>query len=223
MYKPIGYYLSCDDAVCDDCAPKGFREGDYSEWLGFEDWTEPIPIMQDDECDTPTHCVDCRELIPHALTSHGYAYVLEAVGSLQGDTEVLQAWSERYFDSEYVVEVPKQYREPSEEPTIVISIAAGGGGTLGKAYTYTSWSYTVESNGRELIAGDDLRSNGTPATHAEMARTLCSFLGAAAESLTYRGDQSEYAKDYDRDARDFLITQQERFALMSMEPEEVLA
>ena len=107
---------------------------------------------------------------------------------------------------------------------IVISIAAGGGGTLGKAYTYTSWSYTVESNGRELIAGDDLRSNGTPATHAEMARRALGFWVPQRSLLPIVVTREpEYAKDYDRDVERLPHYPQERFALMSMEPEEVLA
>lgn len=68
----IGYYLNCDDAVCMD----HFNE---DEWEGFESWESPLAIFSDEESDTPTHCVECGALIPHALTTDGYAYVREAM------------------------------------------------------------------------------------------------------------------------------------------------
>jgi len=44
--------------------------------VAFEGWTEPIAIMSYTESDTPTHCEECRILIPHALTDYGFLYVL---------------------------------------------------------------------------------------------------------------------------------------------------
>ena len=103
---PIGYYLTCDDAVCDDCFDPG-------SWEGFEDWDEPLAIFADTESDTPTHCVRCHALIPHELTTEGYRYVREAVaegsnrlGMSERDyryrQSILDAWAEEYADGQSV-------------------------------------------------------------------------------------------------------------------------
>ena len=98
MHKPIGYYRNCDDAICASCAPRGYAEG--SAWVAFEGWTEPIAIMSYTESDTPTHCEECRILIPHALTDYGFLYVSEAIAAYiihgQGDFEVVAAWAAAY-------------------------------------------------------------------------------------------------------------------------------
>lgn len=96
----VGYYITCDDAICDECAPAGFADGDYSFWDGFEDWDEPIAISSGDELDAPTHCVDCEALIAHQLTSVGYEYVADAIerGVRDGDGRhcIHRAWWEQY-------------------------------------------------------------------------------------------------------------------------------
>lgn len=91
MYKPVGYWVTCDEAVCDDC----FVE---DEWPGFENWERPLAIFGDSERDSPTHCDTCGELIPHELTTHGYEYVRERVESGDGLPGVLNAWREAYAD-----------------------------------------------------------------------------------------------------------------------------
>lgn len=102
MYKPIGYYLNCDDAVCTDDAPAGFANEDYSEWSGFEGWETPAVIFDHEESDTPTHCKTCEALIPHALTSDGADYVAEKIGSNLGDTghtvRYVSEWWDEYGD-----------------------------------------------------------------------------------------------------------------------------
>ena len=96
---PIGYYLTCDDAVHDDCY-------NLDDWPGFEGWDEPLPIFADTDADTPTHCDVCGLLIDHALTGEGYAYVVdEIVGYLEdgGNAAVIAEWIERYapnFDAD---------------------------------------------------------------------------------------------------------------------------
>jgi hypothetical protein len=82
--NPIGYYVSCDDAICEDCAPEPVKG---VTWIvpGFMGG-EPIPIYRDTEADTPTHCCECGDLIPHALTREGYAYVLERALSHAADS-----------------------------------------------------------------------------------------------------------------------------------------
>lgn len=94
MYEPVGYYLDCDTAVCEDCF-------DPVAWEGFEDWDEPLTIFDSDEADTPTHCAECESLIEHALTSDGYAYVREAyLRALlveDGRKCIVRAWVEAYL------------------------------------------------------------------------------------------------------------------------------
>lgn len=87
--EPIGYYVTCDDAVCAE-------DFDPATWEGFEDWDEPLAIFADTESDTPTHCVACRDLIPHALTSDGYIYVWDALNEGTGIESVLDAWADEY-------------------------------------------------------------------------------------------------------------------------------
>ena len=94
MFGPIGYYLDCDTAVCDECF-------DPDQWQGFEDCSEPLPISEDDEADTPTHCARCEELIAHALTPDGIAYVEEAYARASvGDGRkcIVKQWVLEYLD-----------------------------------------------------------------------------------------------------------------------------
>jgi hypothetical protein len=123
-------------------------------------------------------------------------------------------------DYEYSVFVPSLYVAPNDDPNIIIRISAHGGGTVGEAYAHNGWTYSVEVAGTEVITGDDIRSNATPATHAGMARTLAGFLSAAGESLRYSGDRSEYAAEYSGSAREFLGSEYERLAMFSDEPGE---
>jgi hypothetical protein len=85
MYRAIGYYITCDDALCVDCFTE-HTDGSYDDAVkrweeagGFEGWTEPIAIFEDTEADSPTHCVQCSACIEHGLTDDGYAYVLQAI------------------------------------------------------------------------------------------------------------------------------------------------
>lgn len=71
----LGYYITCDDALCARCAEAVDLD---STWEGFESWEEPLPIEHWDEADTPTHCKRCEALIPHQLTDDGIEYVREA-------------------------------------------------------------------------------------------------------------------------------------------------
>jgi hypothetical protein len=110
MYgDPIGYWLTCDDAVCTACAPSGFAEDDFSEWPGFESWDEPLIITAEDESDSPTHCSVCESLIEHRLTSDGYAYVAQAMAEHLSEMDshpddrtgracILKAWWNAYGD-----------------------------------------------------------------------------------------------------------------------------
>jgi len=92
----IGYYWNCDDAVCLDC------HNDGTEWKGFDDWENPLPIFDDEKSDTPTHCCECEDLIPHDLTSEGYRYVEEAVVKVLsgggGRPEIVLQWFDQYKD-----------------------------------------------------------------------------------------------------------------------------
>lgn len=97
----LGYYVNCDDAVCRDCAPAGFAEGDYSEWPGFEGWESPAAIFNDSESDTPTHCRQCGAVITHDLTREGGEYVKDAVAELISEpgshtADVIAQWWAAY-------------------------------------------------------------------------------------------------------------------------------
>jgi hypothetical protein len=132
--KLLGYYINCDDALCKDCAHRryvfsdlplpltqGEGEGDSWDILvrawkaagGFESWDEPAAIFDDSEADSPTHCAECEELIPHALTSHGYDYVREHIieelkpGEVRhpDSLKVVREWWEQYGDDMSEAEV----------------------------------------------------------------------------------------------------------------------
>jgi hypothetical protein len=118
-------------------------------------------------------------------------------------------------DYEYSVAVPSMYAAPNDDPNIFIRISAHGGGTVGESYAGNGWTYSVEVNGSALITGDDLRSNATPATHAQMAATLANFLSAAGESLSLRGDRSEYRDEYLTRQREFLAAEYERLGMFA--------
>jgi len=89
-------YLNPDDAVCDEHAPT------LEEWRGaggFDGWPAPLDIGADDAADTPTHCVECGRLIPHALTSWGDVYVFDAIEECleRGRrSPVVHAWADEY-------------------------------------------------------------------------------------------------------------------------------
>ena len=96
------------------------------------------------------------------------------------------------YPCEYAVEVPGLYFGDSE-PRVHIGINKLGGGTLGVLYPGT-WEWIVYANGEPVLEEADLRSGAQGATHDEMARSLCSFLSAAGESLYGRdGDSSTRA------------------------------
>ena len=92
--RPVGFYVDCDTAVHAECY-------DLETWNGFEDWTEPLAISDTSESDTPTHCAVCGDLIDHALTGDGYAYVLDALRAGTGNPEVLTQWTQRYCGDLY--------------------------------------------------------------------------------------------------------------------------
>ena len=124
-------------------------------------------------------------------------------------------------DHEYSVEVPSMYAAPSDDPSVTIHLSAHGGGTVGQAYAHNGWTYAVVVDGTEIITGDDLRTNATPATHAGMAATLANFLAAAGESLHYhdqRGTESDYADEYPAGpVRDFLTAEYERLSMFGID------
>jgi hypothetical protein len=110
MYKTLGYYVTCDDALCVECCRdlpevNDAPNHDYPWWSGFESWESPLAISESDESDSPTHCDKCGIVIEHDLTDDGYHMVFEAV--LQGFVEgkqnpVVIQWLEAY--EEYMQE-----------------------------------------------------------------------------------------------------------------------
>jgi hypothetical protein len=116
---------------------------------------------------------------------------------------------------EYAVELPTIQ---TDDECVFIGISAAGGGTVGKSYANNSWLYAVKRDDLSIvISGSDIRSNATPATHAQMARTLCNFLSAAGESLYYGDDDSEYSDEYSDVQREFLAREYERLSMFGME------
>jgi hypothetical protein len=99
----LGWYVTCDDAVCRSCAPDGFAAGDYSEWGGFESWETPAAITFSDESDSVTHCRECSAVIGHDLTPDGTRYVLTAITEFitgEGHTpDVMAQWWDAYCDT----------------------------------------------------------------------------------------------------------------------------
>lgn len=89
-YYPVINDQISDDAICADC------QRFVVQHTGQPTPPEWEPIFYNMEADTPTHCVGCRALIPHELTSEGYAYVWSALQEGTGDREVLDAWKDLY-------------------------------------------------------------------------------------------------------------------------------
>ena len=58
------------------------------------------------------------------------------------------------------------------QPSLTISIAALGGGTVGQAYADNGWIYAVHLGGEMVASGSDLRSGGFGRTHQQMAAVL---------------------------------------------------
>lgn len=111
-------------------------------------------------------------------------------------------------EHEYSVSVPAIMTGDGE---LIIYISAHGGGTVGEAYAGNGWDYLVTHDGRIVLEGSDIRSApGRAAGHAEMARTLASFLSAAGESLALSGESSEYAGEYSADEAEWLAAEYER-------------
>lgn len=90
--NPIGY-LSGEGAYCPDC---------FSASLALV-----TAITRDTTTDTPTHCVQCEVLIPHALTEDGLQYVANAIdshirskldGHRAGRVCILATWWEEYHE-----------------------------------------------------------------------------------------------------------------------------
>jgi len=106
----IGYYVTCDDAVCRDCIPDAdaWSRGDYTGWDGFEGWEEPAVIFTDTESDTPTHCGTCGAVIRHDLTADGARYVMEAIAEfIAGEghnPDVMAQWWDAYGEDEYALD-----------------------------------------------------------------------------------------------------------------------
>jgi len=123
VYEPIGFYANCDDAYCPSCFEEAFGVNG-ERWPGFESWDEPLPIFSDTEADTPTHCAACEELIPHALTTDGYAYVDEAyrevADGVGGRRCIVRAWVLEYSEDEDALGAVESWPE-ADEYTPVLS------------------------------------------------------------------------------------------------------
>jgi hypothetical protein len=113
---------------------------------------------------------------------------------------------------EYSVSVPALCRGDSE---IIIYLSAHGGGTVGESYAGNGWDYLVTDDGRVILTGSDLRSApARAASHAQMARSLASFLSAAGESLALYGDDPA-EPDYSPGQAQWLAANYERLSLFA--------
>ena len=72
-------------------------------------------------------------------------------------------------DPELTVAVPEL---AAGQPRLTISIAALGGGTLGRAYANNHWVYAVHLDGDLVASGADLHSGGIGRTHQQMTAVL---------------------------------------------------
>lgn len=124
-------------------------------------------------------------------------------------------------DHEYTVIVPPL---SDDDVPVMIGISAAGGGTVGQSYADNRWDYAVYADGEMVISGQNLRSGRMGATHAEMARTLCSFLSADGETLAHPGDDApELTDTYRMHARTFLASEYERLGLFADDEDDAPA
>lgn len=85
--RPVGYYVDCDTAYCEDCVPGDVEDHD--------------PIWSWSESDTPTHCAKCESLIPHTLTSDGLEYVAEHYRD-DPESPIVAQWVAEYLSPGFV-------------------------------------------------------------------------------------------------------------------------
>lgn len=101
-FDVIGFYPNMGDfygePFCAACAPKHADNACADKGNCCSPWvlSDAGPIFRDSESDTPTHCVACEALIPHALTLDGAAYVWEALQIGTGRPEILAMWRKAY-------------------------------------------------------------------------------------------------------------------------------
>ena len=95
--KPIGYLVH-GDTFCVNCYTHFERRHaavDSSD-------VESEPIFYYHEGDSPTHCIECSEIIPHHLTDDGHRYVEDSIidylRNRSGNRAVIQQWYEAYED-----------------------------------------------------------------------------------------------------------------------------
>lgn len=113
-------------------------------------------------------------------------------------------------EHEYSVKVPEI---TTGEAELVIYLSAHGGGTVGEEYRANGWDYLVTEAGRPVLEGSDLRSgDGRAAGHAEMARTLASFLASDGESFAYHPGRAELTAHYSAEEAAWLAANHERLS-----------
>jgi hypothetical protein len=77
------------------------------------------------------------------------------------------------------------------QPSLTISIAALGGGTVGQAYADNGWIYAVHLGGELVASGSDLRSGDFGRTHQQMAAVLASCLADGETPVSGLHEQAE--------------------------------
>jgi hypothetical protein len=88
------------------------------------------------------------------------------------------------------------------QPPLTISIAALGGGTVGRAYANNGWVYAVHLDGDLVASSADLHSGGVAKTHRHVAAVLAACLvgGATVPELAGQSDRlSLWAHDIEED------------------------
>lgn len=121
--------------------------------------------------------------------------------------KVSNAFDAYLADVEYTFDVPTEYDRPDED-RIRIGMSAVGGGTIGKAYANNRWIWGVWVNDTLILSAADLHSNAVAATHAEMVRTLCTFLSADGDTIACGGSPEN--ESYTSEQRKFLGYHNER-------------
>lgn len=108
------------------------------------------------------------------------------------------------------IAIPKQYVNGPVEPKLMLDLTARP--WLDEDRVVYEYRLTVD--GEEMFAGSDLRSAvGEAKPPRKTAATLLDFWATYGESLSLRGEQSQYWAEHTEAQRAFLIANYERLSM----------
>ena len=118
-------------------------------------------------------------------------------------------------EHEYSVDVPAI--NTGDDVKITLYLSAHGGGTVGEEYAANGWDYLVTADGVTVLEGSDIRSaEARAAGHAEMARSLATFLAADGESLSHAYYGTRQGEQYGEAEAEFLAANYERLGCFAL-------